>query len=111
MNQKKYGPTCSSRYHHINPCLQGIFSSWVTLPPLFHFSTNIDVGGGTRGISEFVDGLRHTAKTTGGKKEGQTHKRKQSGLPGLEGTLALGYTYIDVLDEENDGIPPPVNSD
>jgi hypothetical protein len=54
-----------------------------------------------------VDGLRIAARHVGGGKEGQTkHKRKQSGLPLLEGTLALGYTYIDILDEENDGIHP-----
>jgi hypothetical protein len=52
-----------------------------------------------------VDGLRLAARQIGGGKEGSTkHKRKQSGLPLLEGTLALGYTYIDILDEENDGI-------
>lgn len=64
----------------------------------------IDVGGGTNGISEFVDGLRLAARQIGGGKETSTrHKRKRSGLPLLEGTLALGYTYIDILDEENDG--------
>ena len=64
----------------------------------------VDEGGGTKGISEFVDGLRLAARQIGGGKETSTrHKRKRSGLPLLEGTLALGYTYIDILDEENDG--------
>lgn len=64
-----------------------------------------DIGGGTKGISEFIDGLRLTARQIGGGKDTtQKHKRKRSGLPLLEGTLALGYTYIDILDEENDGM-------
>ena len=72
-------------------------------PPSLHVKGN--VGGGTKGISEFVDGLRLTARQIGGGKEtSQKHKRKRSGLPLLEGTLALGYTYIDILDEENDGM-------
>lgn len=63
-------------------------------------------GGGTKGIGEFVNGLRITARHIGGGKEtSMKHKRKRSGLPDMEGTLALGYTYIDILDEENDGIP------
>jgi hypothetical protein len=62
------------------------------------------MGGGTKGISEFVEGLRLTARQIGGGKETSTkHKRKQSGFPTPEGTLALGYTYIDIFDEENDG--------
>jgi hypothetical protein len=61
-------------------------------------------GGGAKGIGEFVNGLRITARHIGGGKETHMkHKRKRSGLPDLEGTLALGYTYIDILDEENDG--------
>jgi dynein light intermediate chain 1, cytosolic len=43
------------------------------------------------------------ARQINGGKESK-HNRKQSGLPQLDGTLALGYTYIDVLDEENDDI-------
>jgi hypothetical protein len=71
------------------------------------FSRHSNIGGDTKGISEFVDGLRLTARQIGGGKEGTTkHKRKRSGLPLLQGTLALGYTYIDILDEENDGKPP-----
>src|SRR5689334_7538456 len=68
------------------------------------------VGGGTKCVGEFVDGLRIAAAQIssgggGGKKDGQVkHKRRRSGLPALEGTLALGYTYIDILDEENDGV-------
>jgi hypothetical protein len=63
-------------------------------------------GGGTTGTSEFVDGLRLAARQiAGGKDSSAKHKRKRSGLPPLEGTLALGYTYIDILDEENDGMP------
>ena len=64
----------------------------------------VDIGGGTKGISEFVDGLRLAARTIAGGKESSKHKRKRSGLPPLESTLALGYTYIDIIDEENDGI-------
>jgi hypothetical protein len=46
-----------------------------------------------------------TARAVGGGKEsgGARHKRKASGLPSLRGTLALGYTFIDIHDEENDG--------
>ena len=67
----------------------------------------LNLGGGTKGISEFVDGLRLAARQIGGGKESSTsrHKRKRSGLPVLDGTLlGLGYTYIDMLDEENDGM-------
>jgi hypothetical protein len=71
---------------------------------VFPQSVQANVGGGTKGISEFVDGLRLAARQIGGGKESSTrHKRKGSGLPLLNGTLALGYTYIDILDEENDG--------
>ena len=67
----------------------------------------LTVGGGTTGISEFVGGLASVARQTGGGKETQSkHKRKQSSVPSMEGTLALGYTYLDIHDEENDGIPP-----
>ena len=67
------------------------------------------IGGGTKGIGEFIEGLRITSRQLGGGKESHTkHKRKRSGVPTqdgtLEGTLALGYTYLDILDEENDGI-------
>ena len=49
-------------------------------------------------------GLRSAARHLGGGKDTTSkHKRKASNLPVLEGTLALGYTYIDILDEENDG--------
>lgn len=63
----------------------------------------LTVGGGTKGISEFVGGLRLAARTIAGGKETSKHKRRRSGLPPLESTLALGYTYIDIIDEENDG--------
>lgn len=50
-------------------------------------------------------GLASATRQIGGGNDGQSkHKRKQSGLPTLEGTLALGYTYIDIHDEENDGM-------
>jgi hypothetical protein len=63
------------------------------------------VGGGTKASSEFVYGLRQAAREIAGTKESSTtkHKRKTSVLPGLNGTLALGYTYVDIFDEENDG--------
>jgi hypothetical protein len=67
----------------------------------------LTVGGGTKGISEFVDGLRLAARTIAGGKETSKHKRRRSGLPPLESTLALGYTYVDIIDEENDGISSP----
>ena len=64
------------------------------------------VGGGTKASSEFIYGLRQAAREVSGIKESSAtkHKRKASALPGLDGTLALGYTYIDILDEENDGM-------
>jgi len=78
-------------------------------------------GGGTKGIGSFVDGLRVTARHVGGGKDSATsaaagrHRRKASaGVPtsSPKGTLALGYTYIDILDEENDGPSPfPRSSD
>ena len=47
-----------------------------------------------------------TARAVGGGKDAGAarHKRKASGLPSLRGTLALGYTFIDIHDEENDGL-------
>jgi hypothetical protein len=66
---------------------------------------NLISGGGTTGINDFVRGLASATRQIGGGNDGQSkHKRKQSGLPTLEGTLALGYTYIDIHDEENDGM-------
>ena len=49
-----------------------------------------------------------TARQLGGGKESHAkHRRKRSGVTvqvgSFETTLALGYTYLDVLDEENDG--------
>jgi hypothetical protein len=98
---RKYGPTSSNPSPLTNPSPQETSSSWVT-----PFSEKyLNIGGGTNGISEFVGGLASAARQTGGGKETQSkHKRKQSGLPSLEGTLALGYTYIDIHDEENDGM-------
>jgi len=62
-------------------------------------------GGGTKGTGEFVDGLRLAARQAGGARDASTkQKSKRSELPALEGTLALGYTYVDILDEENDDI-------
>ena len=100
-SQRKYGPTCSNPSRHTNPFPQETCLSWVsrTCTPI------LSVGGGTKGISEFVGGLASAARQIGGGKEAQSkHKRKTSGLPSLEGTLALGYTYIDIHDEENDGM-------
>ena len=66
------------------------------------------VGGGTKGMSEFVDGMKVTARQIGGGKDATgKHKRRRSGVPQSQEstitTLALGYTYVDILDEENDG--------
>jgi len=67
------------------------------------------VGGGSKGLSEFVEGLKVTARQIGGNKDsGGKHKRRRStGFTQADTskntTLALGYTYVDILDEENDG--------